>query len=200
VLGYPTRLLGQEVVLGAVLTRVSVPDDADLGGYKLAFLLPLHVRPALVPDESGGDALAFLGCQYDCPEDGDDDSLDEVVLTIPVLGLSPASDAARSRPLRMTMRWYIKLGAFDPGFTPRDLVPAFGYFTTVRSARPRIVRSRSIPAPATWPGRTGSRPCSRPRSCSRSSTCPSPPASSSTSFRSDRSRGPAATEHGPGQT
>lgn len=205
VLGYPTRLLGREVTLGGVITRVSDPDDIDLGGYKLSYLLPLHVRAALVPTEPGGDALAFLGCQYDCTND----SPDEVVFTIPVLGLSPdgrqiyldigtlgqglsiedaleypvfgyteiesratfadhsentlvfdvqsilapspelaaraASDDQPDRPLRMTVRWYIKLGAFTPDFTARDPIPEFGYFTTARSARPRIMRFATGP-------------------------------------------------------
>lgn len=200
IIGYPTRLLGRQVVLGGVLTRVSAPDEPDLGAYKLSYLPPLHVRASLVPGR-GGDTLTFKGCQIECS----DDSPEAVVLTIPVLGLSPdgrqiyldiatlgqrlsvadllgsdisgytevesratfaehsqntlvfdvqstmmsdrlpdarapGSQDERDTPLRLTVRWYIKLSPFDPAFAAREPIPAFGYFTTIRGVQQHILR------------------------------------------------------------
>ena len=111
ILGYPTRLLGRPVVLGGVLTRVSTPDDPDLGAYKLSHLPPLHVRASLV---SGGHALAFKGCQIECS----DDSLETVVLTIPVLGMSPDG-----------RHIYLDIATLGQGLSVADLLGSdiFGY-------------------------------------------------------------------------
>ncbi len=85
IVGFPTRLLGEGSVFGAVLTKVSVPDDVNLGNFKLSQISPAHVRPFLAPAEGGGHALVLLGCSYGCSEA----SPKEELLSIPVLGFSP---------------------------------------------------------------------------------------------------------------
>lgn len=84
VVGYPLSLLGESVVFGGAITRVSVPDDPDLGTLKLAQLPPLHVRPMVAPADGGGYALALVGCAFDCTET----SPQEPQLAIPVRGVS----------------------------------------------------------------------------------------------------------------
>lgn len=54
---------------------------------------------------------------------------------------APEAQHGNPPPLYLTMRWYLKLGSgFNDAFTARDPIPAFGYFTTVRSLQPRIAR------------------------------------------------------------
>jgi hypothetical protein len=196
VVGYPLSLLGESVVFGGAVTRVSVPDDPNLGMLKLAQLPPLHVRPLVAPADGGGYALALVGCAFDC----DETSPQEPQFTIPVRGVSlwtqtllldlaslgeglgvsqivdpaelglvevesrvklvdysqatlvfdvksklvPADPgAAQGAPgtVFVTTRWYLRLGSgFQPAFTPREFVPEFGYFSTVRNKAWLITR------------------------------------------------------------
>lgn len=197
VVGYPLSLLGESVVFGGAVTRVSVPDDPNLGVIKLAQLPPLHVRPLVAPADGGGYALALVGCAFDCSES----SPQEPQITIPVRGvnlwsntllldlaslgeglgvsqiLDPAlvglvevesrvtsvdysratlvfdvrsklrpgeesSAAARkAKPIYVTTRWYLRLGSgFHEAFTPRELLPEFGYFPTLRNTAWLITR------------------------------------------------------------
>ncbi|MCG8417569.1 MAG: zinc-dependent metalloprotease [Proteobacteria bacterium] len=83
VVGYPIRLLGQNAVVGGVITRISDPDDEFLGGFKLSQLPPLHIRPFVARGEDGRYGFTLFGCEFDCTET----SPQEPLLTIPIAGV-----------------------------------------------------------------------------------------------------------------
>lgn len=80
VLGYPLELVGQQVVFGGVITKVSDKEDEGLGGLKMTDLSPVHVKSVL---DKAHQQLVFIGCEEKCNEE----SVQKVLLSIPVLGV-----------------------------------------------------------------------------------------------------------------
>lgn len=75
--GFPIRLLGEQNVFGAVITKVTDSKSELLGGLKLTDLSPIHVRTAVgrttiidpeTEEEIEVPAITLIGCVSDCSE------------------------------------------------------------------------------------------------------------------------------------
>lgn len=81
--GYPIDLLGEYVVFGGVITKVSDTKSEDLGMLKLTDLTPIHARPSVARDSGGNFFLVLHGCVQACTET----STQLELLAIPVVGV-----------------------------------------------------------------------------------------------------------------
>ncbi|MBY0370442.1 zinc-dependent metalloprotease [bacterium] len=89
VLGFPVGLLGENYVFGGVITKVSDAGSETLGQLKLTDLPPIPVTPIVAKASSGDYLFALLGCTHDCKEGSEQ----EVLATLPVVGIDTKSDA-----------------------------------------------------------------------------------------------------------
>jgi hypothetical protein len=88
VVGIPTSLLGERYVFGAVITKISSADDANLGDLKLTDLPPTQVRAVIAKTSDTHFALALLGCLDKCTEASED----EPIVSFPVSAVDDTND------------------------------------------------------------------------------------------------------------